>query len=121
MANPPPLPAARKNLRFAGALNIFLPGAGLFYLGRRRSGVVLALAFLVCFLAEVGIFVVCYGRYLSLAMSDDLMKGDNLERVGTVFPRAWLIGFAGGGMIIYLCSMILFSAAKRSFTNQQPL
>ena len=120
MSNPPPLPVARKSLRLAGTLNVFLPGAGLFYLGRRRSGTVLATAFLLCFLAELGIFVVSYGRYLSLAMSDDLMKGDNLERVGTVFPRAWLVSFAGGGMFVYLCSMVLFSAAKRNFTNQHP-
>ena len=117
MANPPPLPAAGRSLRLAGALNIFLPGAGLFYLGRRRTGAALALAFLVCFLAELGIFVVSYGRYLSLAMSDDLLKNDNLERIGDVFPRMWLIGFAGAGMVIYLWSMVLFTAAKRKFEN----
>ncbi len=113
MASPPPLPAPGKNLRLAGALNIFLPGAGLFYLGRRRIGATLALAFLVCFLAELGIFVVSYGRYLSLAMGDDLLKNDNLERIGDVFPRAWLIGFAGAGVVVYLISMVLLTVAKR--------
>ena len=119
MASPPPLPAAGRSLRLAGALNIFLPGAGLFCLGRRRTGATLALAFLVCFLAELGIFVVSYGRYLSLALSDDLLKNDNLERIGDVFPRAWLIGFAGMGMVIYLWSIVLFTAAKRKFADPQ--
>ena len=113
MASPPPLLAAGKNLRLAGGLILFLPGAGLFYLGHRRSGAALALAFLVCFLAELGIFVVNYGRYLSLAMSDDLLKNENLERIGDVFPRAWLIGFAGAGLVIYMWSKALFTIAKR--------
>jgi hypothetical protein len=120
MASPPPLlPAAGKNLRVAGGLNLFLPGAGLFYLGQRRTGAALAIAFLVCFLAEIGIFIVSYGRYLSLAMSDDLMKNDNLERIGAVFPRAWLIGFAAAGLVIYLWSMMLFSVAKRNVAPPQ--
>lgn len=115
MANlpPPPLPAAGKSLRLAGGLNLLLPGAGLVYLGHRRTGTAFALAFLFCFLAELGIFVVSYGRYLSMALGDDLLKNDNLEQIGAVFPRAWLIGFAGAGLVIYLWSMALFSVAKR--------
>ncbi|MEY2410566.1 MAG: hypothetical protein QOF48_3236 [Verrucomicrobiota bacterium] len=115
MANPPPLRTTGKNLRVGAALNLFLPGAGLIYLGRRRAGALLAIAFLICFVAELGLFIVSYGRYLSVAMSDDLMKNDNLERVGDVFPRAWLIAFAAGGFVVYLISMGLYSAAKRQF------
>ena len=111
---PPRLPVpGNKNMLMAGGLNLFLPGAGLFYLGQRAIGAALAGGFLVCFLAELGIFIVCYGRYLSLAMSDDLMKNDNLEQIAVVFPRAWLIAFAGVGLIIYLVSMALFASAKR--------
>jgi hypothetical protein len=120
MPSPPVIPASTsspKNLRLAGGLNLFLPGAGLFYLGHRRSGIILASSFLFCFVAEVGIFIVCYGRYLSLAMSEDLMKNDNLEKIAVVFPRAWLVGFALGGVVVYLCSMALFSAAKRRMPN----
>ena len=60
-ASPPPLPSP-KNLRMATALNVFLPGAGLLYLGERRAGSVLAGLFLACFLAVMGIFLVGYIR-----------------------------------------------------------
>ena len=120
MADPTPLPFAGKSLRLAGTLNLFLPGAGLFYLGRRLAGATLGIAFLACFLAELGIFLVSYGRYLSLAMGDDLLKNDNLERIGEVFPRAWLVGFAGVGLVIYLWSMLLFTATKRNFAPRRP-
>src|SRR6266487_1607784 len=68
MALPPPLPSTGKNLRLARWLNVALPGAGLFYLGRRRLGVALAVPFLACFFAAFSLFLVSYGRYLSLAM-----------------------------------------------------
>jgi len=114
---PPPLPAPapRKNLRLAGALNLFLPGAGLVYLGRWRSGTLLAGAFLACFLALITVFVVGYSRYLSVAMSDDLMRGDNLERAGDAFHQPWLIALAVAGGVLYLISSILFTMAKGQF------
>jgi hypothetical protein len=116
-SQPPPLPAQspRKSLKLAGALNMFLPGAGLLYLGRRVSGGLLAGAFLGCFLALLALFVVGYGRYLSVAMSDDLMHGDNLERAGDAFHLRWLIALAIAGGILYLISSILLSMAKRQF------
>ena len=111
-SQPPPLPPA-KNLRLAGALNMFLPGAGLFYLGRRVAGVVLAVLFLGAFAALLSIFLVGYARYLSIAMSDELMRGDNLEQAAQSFHQNWLIGLAVGGGIVYLVSSILFTAEKR--------
>ena|SRR5437868_1943510 len=113
MRSPPVIPTPPKNFRLAATMNLFLPGAGLVYIGNRRSGIILASAFLVCFAAELGLFLVSYGRYLSMAMSDDLMKNDNLEKIEVVFPRAWLVGFALGGVLIYLVSMALFTVAKR--------
>jgi hypothetical protein len=114
---PPPLPGQpqRKHLRLAGALNMFLPGAGLVYLGHWRSGALLAGAFLACFLALITVFVMGYGRYLSVAMSDDLMRGDNLERAGDAFHQPWLIGLAVAGGALYLISSILFTLARRQF------
>lgn len=94
-------------------MNVVLPGAGLFMLGRRKQGVVMAGLFLACFFAALGLFLVAYARYLSLAMSDDLLKGDTLERAGEVFPRAWLVGLAVVAGIIHLVSMAMLRAARR--------
>ena len=113
MANsPPPLPS-QQNLRLASALNVFLPGTGLIYLGRRTMGMVLVGAFLGCFLAVVTLFLVGYARYLSLASDDRLMQGNKLEEAGSIFHPTWLAGLALMGGIIYLCSSILFARAKR--------
>jgi hypothetical protein len=112
IGQPPPLPK-QKLLRAATLLNVCLPGAGLVLLGRRRAGFLLAGTFLGCFLAAMILFLVGYGRYLSIAMSDDLLRGNKLEEVGTVFPQGWLIGLAAAGGIIYVCSAILFARAKR--------
>lgn len=109
---PPPLPAG-KNLRLAGALNVFLPGAGLFYLGRRILGATLAGAFLACFLSMMTVFLVGYGRYLSIAMSENLLEGNKLEEAGAAFHQKWLIGLALAGGAIYACSTILFTLVKR--------
>ncbi len=111
---PPPLPRpAAKGNRFASWLNLVLPGAGLFMMGRRKQGLILAALFLVCFFAAIGLFIVSYMRYLNLALSDDLMKGDNLEHIGGIFPRAWLIGLTVAAGIIQLVSMGMMRAAKR--------
>ena len=116
---PPPLPGA-KNLRLASALNLFLPGAGLIYLGHRRAGGILVTAFLVCFCALLGLFLLSYIRYLQFALSDDLLKGDNLERIGDLFPRGWLIALAAAGLLIYAISAALMVGAKRN-TDSKPV
>ena len=77
----------------------------------------MAAAFLGCFLALLVLFLLGYSRYLSVAMSDDLMRGDNLERAGDAFHQPWLIALAVAGGIIYLISSILLSIAKRDFTD----
>lgn len=117
-SSPPPLPGVEtsvqgKHLKFAAALNWFLPGAGLFYLGRKVTGAVLAGTFLLSFLSVLVVFLVGYARYLSLAMSDDLLQGDKLEQAGTAFHQPWLIALAIVGGVIYLVSSILFAQAKR--------
>ena len=110
--SPPPLPSARKNLRLASALNLSVPGVGLIYLGQRRLGAALALAFMGCFVTAMAMFVIGYGRYLSLAMSDHLLEGDNIEQAGHAFPRGWLAALAIVAVAIYLFSMILLRSAK---------
>jgi hypothetical protein len=112
MANPPPPLPSQQNLRLASALNVFLPGAGLIYLGRRTLGAALAGAFLGCFLAVVTVFLIGYARYLSLATDDRLMQGNKLEEAGSMFHPTWLAGLTLAGGIIYLCSSILFARAK---------
>ena len=111
-STPPPLPG-QKNIRLARALNGFLPGAGLFYLGRRVAGAVLAGTFMVCFLAMMTIFVVGYGHYLSIAMSENLLEGTTLEQAGASFHQNWLVSLAISGGAIYACSAILFAVTRR--------
>ena len=115
-SQPPPLPS-KKNLHLAGALNVFLPGAGLIYLGQRIVGAVLAVLFLGFFTALLIIFLVGYVRYLSIAMGENLMEGDKLEQAAQSFHQNWLIGLAIAGGIVYLASGILFSAAKRRLSS----
>lgn len=115
-ATPPPLPS-QKNLRLAGALNVFLPGAGLYYLGRRKAGGILAGLFLGCFLAVIGVFLVGYIRYLSVALDPQILEGNKLEEAGTGFHQSWLIALAVAGAVIYLVSTVLFSQAKRELKN----
>ena len=113
---PPPLPHG-KNLRLATALNVFLPGAGLFYLGRRVSGSVLAGLFLACFLALMVTFLVGYSRYLSIALGENLLEGNKLEEAGAAFHQNWLIGLSVAGGSVYLWSAILFSMAKHELKS----
>ena len=112
--------AAARNLRFAAALNLMLPGAGLFYLGRRLIGGLLAGIFLCCFVALLGVFLVGYARYLTIAMSSDLMKEGELEKAAAAFHTDWLIGFGVVGFVIYLCSAVLFWRVKRGLAKDAP-
>ncbi len=112
-SQPPPLPQQKILLRLASASNVFLPGAGLIFLGRRALGFILAGTFLGCFLAVVTLFLVGYSRYLSVAMSDNLLQGNKIEEAGAAFHQNWIAGLALAGGIIYLCSSILFARAKR--------
>src|SRR5438093_11725061 len=100
---PPPLPS-KKNLQLATALNAFLPGAGLFYLGQRVVGLVLAVAFLFCFVALVGVFLVSYAHYLALATDGNPLEGNKLEEAGAAFHGNWLVGLAVAGVGLYAWS-----------------
>lgn len=94
-------------------LNLMLPGAGLIYLGRRRSGLVVAGLFLICFTAGVGWFLIAYVRYLGMAFSDDLMKGDTLEQLGRVFPTTGLLLLAAAALGLQVVAAVLLQSALR--------
>jgi hypothetical protein len=115
-ATPPPLPAA-KSLKRAAALNFFLPGAGLIYLGRHRAGGILAGAFLACFGTLMVMFLIGYARYLQLALSDDLLKDGKLEQLGEIFPRGWFAGLAAAGLVIYVISSVMMVRTKRAIVR----
>lgn len=114
---PPPLPP-RKNWRWAATLNLFLPGAGLFYLGRRKLGAALALAFLVCLVLALGTFLIGYAHYLNVVLGGDLMQDGQLERLTDVFHKRWLVGFLFVGVALEICSMLALSRARRDSLEQ---
>jgi TM2 domain-containing membrane protein YozV len=114
----PPKIKRSKSLRTAGLLNLFLPGAGQFYLGQRTFGVLLLVLFLGCFGAALGIFLIGFGGYLNLALDGNILEGDRLERIGQVLHPRWLIGLAISGATIYLASFIGLSFAPRDTARE---
>jgi hypothetical protein len=120
MVQPPPLPSTAKSPGLARWLDLAVPGAGLFYLGRRGLGAALALPFLACFVAALALFVVSYARYVQMATSDNLLQGDQLESFGDIFPTAWLIALAGVGGLLQVCSMVLLRRARRADAARTP-
>jgi hypothetical protein len=114
LPRPPALPPRKtKNWRWAATLNLFLPGAGLFYLGRRKSGAALVTIFLAFLIAALGIFLTGYVQYLQTVMGGDLMKEGELERLKDVFHQRWLLGLLGGGLGVYVISMFALAGARR--------
>ena len=116
---PPPLPV-RKNARAATALNIFLPGAGLIYLGRKTVGWAMMVSFLICLLAALGIFLVGYARYFQLALGGHILEGDRIEQIGGLFHTPWLVGLAIAGGAIHVASMIVLAQETRRLKLEAP-
>src|SRR2546422_24702 len=114
---PPILPARtppkQKNMRWASALNLVLPGAGLFYLGRRKLGTVLALAFLVCLAAALGIFLIGYFHYLNVVLGDGLLRDGQLEELSDVFHKRWLVGLLAVAAALQVISICALASARR--------
>ena len=108
----PPL-VRPKSRRWAATLNLILPGAGLFYLGRRRAGGILAALFLVCLAAALGIFLVGYAHYLNVVLGGDLMKEGELEQLADTFHKRWLISLLFVGVALEIISMLLLSRVQR--------
>ena len=98
-------------------LVLFLPGAGLVYAGQGLAGYLLSSAFVACFVAAMAIFMFGYASYISLVVSDDLLKGNNLENIGGLFHLPWLIALLILALVLLVASMISLFALRR---NERP-
>ena len=110
---PPILPVRRENSRRATALNLFLPGAGLFYVGWRKLGAILAVAFLGCALAALAIFLNGYAQYLNTVMGNELLKEGQLEHLQNVFHTRWLLVLLVIALGLYVFSAIAMVCVRR--------
>src|SRR5689334_5882155 len=104
MQKPPPIPQP-KSLRFAATLNLIVPGAGQFYLGQKLIGSLMAIVFIACFVSMFIIFYLGYKEYLNTAMGNDILKGEQLEKLGNVFHTRWQIGLLITAVVIYIGSL----------------
>ncbi len=104
--------ATERQLRYATAANVFLPGAGLFLLGDRRAGAIVAGVFLACFVAVMAVFLTGYVNYLKMALDPEVLQGNKLERIGEGFHLAWVITFAAAGVVIYVVATAMFIRAR---------
>ncbi len=103
----PPTPTPRpRTLRFAMTLNLFVPGAGQFYLGQRLSGSLYAGGFCACLVATLVLFVRAYSQYLQLATNGDILESGNLEAMARAFHVGPLATLSVIGTLIYVVSAI---------------
>jgi TM2 domain-containing membrane protein YozV len=100
-----PIPRPR-TLRFAMTLNLFVPGAGQFYLGQRISGSLYAAGFCACLVAMLVLLVHAYSQYLQLATNGDILESGNLETIGRAFQVGPLVTLSVIGTLIYIVSAI---------------
>ena len=115
---PPAVPPVRKNEssspfawenkspRTAHLLNLFLPGAGQFYLGRRVFGCLFAVPFLGCLLAMMVIFIQGYSQYLSAAASGRILQGQEIEKLAEAFDFRLLGALLVAGLVLYIGSAV---------------
>ena len=103
----PPMPTSRpRTLRFAMTLNLFVPGAGQFYLGQRMFGLIYAGAFGACLVATLVLFVRAYSQYMQLATNADILESGNLESMARAFQVGPLATLSVIGTLIYIVSAI---------------
>ena len=93
-------------------LNLFLPGAGQFYLGQPVAGSVYAFGFIACFVASLVIFLRDYGGYIQMSTGGDIFETGNLERLTNSFHTGWLGGLQVVAIAIYLASAIHLSRSR---------
>jgi hypothetical protein len=87
-------------------LNLFVPGAGQFYLGQRISGLIYASAFGACLIATLVLFVRAYSQYMQLATNADILESGNLESMARAFQVGPLATLSVIGTLIYIVSAI---------------
>jgi len=102
-STPTPRP---RTLRFAMTLNLFVPGAGQFYLGQRIAGSLYAAGFCACLVAMIVLFVRAYSQYLQLATNGDILESGNLETMARTFQAGPLAALSAIGTLIYVASAI---------------
>src|SRR5206468_1831866 len=108
----PPLLPQQKQQRWATTLNLFLPGAGLYCLGRRKAGAIVAGAFLFCLVSALGIFLAGYAHYLTVVLGTDLMRDGQLEQIKDVFHQRWLVALLLAALALQIVSMIGLARAR---------
>ena len=114
LLHPPNAPSKPpKTLRWAATLNFVLPGAGLFYLGQRKLGAILAITFLICLAAALSVFLVGYVHYFNVVLSGDLLKEGQLEHLQEVFHNRWLSGLSVAGLVLQILSMSALVWARK--------
>ncbi len=101
-----------RTLRFAMTLNLFVPGAGQFYLGQRTAGALYAGGFCVCLVAMLVLFARAYSQYLQLATSSDILESGNLETMARAFHTGPLAALSVIGTLIYIVSAIHLAVAR---------
>ena len=104
-----PKPRSR---RVAMTLNLFLPGAGQFYLGQPLAGSLYAIGFIACFVACIVNFLRGYGDYIQMSTGGDIFETGNLERLTQSLHTGWLIGLQGVAIAIYIASAIHLSRSR---------
>lgn len=110
---PPPLPGSPKSLHLGRMLNLFLPGAGLVYLGRRGSGGLLAAAFLACCGTAVVWLVQGMARYYEVATSDAVLQEGAVEQLRGVFPAGRLVALALAAIVLQVVALWWFEVVAR--------
>ena len=111
--NEPPSPSPRpRSRRVAMTLNLFLPGAGQFYLGQPVAGSVYAFGFIACFVTSIVIFLRDYGGYIQMSTGGDIFETGNLERLTQSFHTGWLVWLQGVAIAIYIASAIHLSRSR---------
>lgn len=110
---PPPLPPPPRNLNWGRALNLFLPGAGLIYLGRRWSGGLLAAAFLACCGTAAWWLVRGMARYYQIATSDAVLQEGAVEQLQDALPAGRLVTLALLAVTLQGVALWWFEAAAR--------
>jgi len=111
-AEAPAAPAPRpRSRRAAVVMNLFLPGAGQFYLGQPGWGSVYALGFVAC-LAPM---IVIFSRAMQLAMSGDILEDGKLEKISELLQPG-TIGILGALQIVIIIASIvhLFRSRPRA-------
>ena len=94
-----------KSLRLAVLATLVLPGAGQFYLGQVKLGIVFAASFLTCFIGMLAIFVRGYLRYLDVSSGGDILGADQLEQIARSFHIPALISLSSLSVVIFVVAL----------------